>query len=66
MKSGRHWLAFADRDLEAAKALIENEYLANVVLFHRQQCIEKCFKAVLEENEMHVPKVHSVLFVCLL
>jgi hypothetical protein len=38
MKDGtKHWLAFADRDLEAARHLIENEYVANVVLFHCQQ-----------------------------
>lgn len=62
MKDGtKHWLAFADRDLEAARHLIENEYVANVVLFHCQQCIEKCFKAILEEHEIQVPKIHSVV-----
>jgi len=62
MKDGtRSWIAFADRDLEAAKSLLENEYVANVVLFHCQQCIEKCLKAILEEHEMQIPKIHSVV-----
>jgi len=62
MKDGtRSWIAFADRDLEAAKILLENEYVANVVLFHCQQCIEKCLKAILEEHGMQVPKIHSVV-----
>ncbi|UCF84377.1 MAG: HEPN domain-containing protein [Desulfobacteraceae bacterium] len=62
MKEGtKSWIAFADRDLEAAKSLLENEYIANIVLFHCQQCIEKCLKAILEEHEIQVPKIHSVV-----
>ena len=62
MKDGtKSWIAFADRDLEAAKSLLENEYVANVVLFHCQQCIEKCLKAIFEEHEIQVPKIHSVV-----
>ncbi len=62
MKDGtKSWIAFADRDIEAAKSLLENEYVANVVLFHCQQCIEKCLNAILEEHGMQVPKVHSVV-----
>jgi len=61
MRAGKHWIDFADRDLEAAKSLLENEYLSNVVLFHCQQCIEKCLKAILEENNIEVPKIHSVV-----
>jgi len=54
------WLEFASRDLEAARKLIDEEYLANIVLFHSQQCSEKCLKAILEEYEQNVPKIHSV------
>jgi len=62
MKDGtKSWIAFADRDLEAAKSLLGNEYVANIVLFHCQQCIEKCLKAILEEHEIQVPKIHSVV-----
>lgn len=62
MKDGaKAWIVFADRDLEAAKGLLANEYVANIVLFHCQQCIEKCLKAILEEHGEQVPKIHSVV-----
>jgi HEPN domain-containing protein len=32
-----------------------------VVAFHSQQCVEKCFKAMLEEHSQKVPKEHSTL-----
>jgi len=65
MKKGtEEWLEFAKRDLEAAKGLINNSYLANIVLFHSQQCIEKCFKAFLEEHGIKIPKIHSVVKLC--
>jgi HEPN domain-containing protein len=48
-------------DIAAAQKLLDNEYVANIVLFHCQQCVEKCLKAVLEENEIEVPKIHSVV-----
>jgi hypothetical protein len=35
MKDGtKSWMAFAHRDLEAAKSLLKNEYVANVVLLY--------------------------------
>ena len=62
MKSGtKLWLDFADRDLEAARLLVDNEYLSNTVLFHCQQCVEKCLKALLEDNHIPVPRIHNVL-----
>ena len=62
MKKGTtEWLEFANRDLEAARILLNSSYLANVVLFHSQQCIEKCLKAYLEENAIRIPKIHSVV-----
>lgn len=54
------WLEFAARDIEAARKLADDEYLANVVLFHSQQCVEKCLKAILEEYDQNVPKIHGV------
>jgi HEPN domain-containing protein len=54
-KATKSWLDFAHRDLEAAKILVDNEYVSNVVLFHSQQCVEKCLKALLEENGVPVP-----------
>ena len=62
MKVGtKSWIAFAHRDLEAAKILLNNEYVSNVVLFHCQQCVEKCLKAILEEHQIQIPKIHSVV-----
>lgn len=62
MKKGtKVWLDFADRDLQAARLLVDSEYVSNVVLFHAQQCVEKCLKAPLEENGVLVPHIHSVV-----
>jgi HEPN domain-containing protein len=62
MKRGaKVWLDFADRDLQAARLLVDDEYVSNVVLFHAQQCVEKCLKALLEENGVLVPHIHSVI-----
>ncbi len=58
--STKSWLELADRDLRAAQKLLEDEYLTNIVLFHCQQCIEKCFKALLEEADITPPKIHSI------
>ncbi len=35
--------------------------MTNIVAFHCQQCIEKSFKAVLEESGLDVPKVHDLI-----
>jgi HEPN domain-containing protein len=55
------WLDFAHRDLEAAKLLVDHEYVSNAVLFHSQQCVEKCLKALLEEADVPVPHLHSIV-----
>jgi len=60
-KGTNAWLDLAHRDLEAAKLLVDNEYVSNAVLFHAQQCIEKCLKALLEESGVEVPHIHSIV-----
>ena len=61
MKKGTQaWLEFADRDLEAARKLLDDEYIANIVLFHSQQCVEKSLKATLEEYGQKIPRIHGV------
>lgn len=60
-KSTSAWLELASRDIEAARKLLPEEYLANIVLFHTQQCIEKCMKSILEEKNLTVPKIHGVI-----
>jgi HEPN domain-containing protein len=60
-KATEAWLDFAHRDLEAAKLLVDHEYVSNAVLFHSQQCVEKCLKALLEEADVPVPHLHSIV-----
>ncbi len=60
-KATLQWLESAQMDLESVAQIIPLEHLTPVVAFHAQQCIEKCFKAVLEEHSQKVPKDHSTL-----
>ena len=57
----REWLKYSESDLKAAAKLLEEKSLTNIVVFHSQQAVEKCFKAILEENNQKVPKTHSLL-----
>lgn len=59
-RSAEAWLELAARDLEAAQLLVGNEYVANIVIFHCQQCVEKSLKALLEEAGGGVPRVHGI------
>ena len=36
-------------------------HLSHIVAFHAQQCVEKVFKAVLEEHKIEVPRIHSLV-----
>ncbi|MFQ5842630.1 MAG: HEPN domain-containing protein [Thermodesulfobacteriota bacterium] len=62
-KAAEAWLDFAHRDLEAAKLLVDHEYVSNAVLFHSQQCVEKCLKALLEEADVPVPHLHDAVYI---
>lgn len=53
------WLAAHD-DLTLIREIIHNETLSHLVAFHSQQAIEKTFKAVLEEFDGIVPKMHTL------
>lgn len=60
-KSTEGWIHFSKTDLDAAKSLLKNnDELSNIVLFHCQQCLEKIFKAVLENYAIRIPRVHSL------
>lgn len=48
-------------DLEVAEEIIDRENLTHMVAFHCQQAIEKSLKAVFEENEQVVPKIHDLI-----
>ena len=54
------WLSAANDDLVLIQEIIRNETLTHMVAFHAQQAIEKSFKALLEEREGVVPKIHTL------
>jgi HEPN domain-containing protein len=57
----KDWLTFAEDDLLAAKALAPDDRLSNLVSFHCQQCLEKCFKAVIEEMDKPFIRSHDLI-----
>lgn len=57
----KDWLTLAEDDLIAAKTLAHADRLTNLVSFHCQQCLEKCFKAMIEEQEKPSIKSHDLL-----
>lgn len=57
----KDWLIIAEDDLLAAKTLAHKERLTNMVSFHCQQCIEKCFKAIIEEQNKPFIKSHDLI-----
>lgn len=56
-----HWLDSARDDLILIEEIMDNEHLPHMVAFHSQQAIEKSIKAVLEEKESHVPRIHDII-----
>lgn len=56
----REWLKTASLDLETIRHLLNDERLTGQVAFHAQQAVEKSLKAVLDENGLTVPKIHSL------
>jgi HEPN domain-containing protein len=59
--ASKDWMNSAGDDLKVIEKIIDSDYLSNMIAFHSQQCIEKCFKAILEEKEMTIPKTHDLL-----
>ena len=60
-KLTEEWLKAAGDDLDVIERILDDAHLSHVVAFHAQQCIEKGFKAVLEEHEIEVPRIHSLV-----
>ncbi len=56
----REWLTRAADDLAAARVLLSQEELTNVVAFHTQQGVEKALKAAIEELDLGLVKTHSL------
>jgi len=57
----QQWLDFAKADLTACKSLLPNVEMTNIVTFHAQQAVEKCFKAIVDENGIKLIRVHTLL-----
>lgn len=57
----RDWLNAASTDLKAIVRLEGDQDLTGVLSFHAQQCIEKAFKAVLEEFGESSHKIHNLV-----
>ena len=60
-KFTKEWLRAAYDDLITIEEIIDNSFLTNIVAFHAQQCIEKSMKAIIEEEEINIPKIHKLL-----
>jgi HEPN domain-containing protein len=55
------WLDAAKNDLDVIDRIIEDAHLSHIVAFHAQQAVEKCFKALMEENAVDANKIHSLI-----
>ena len=69
MKSATtEWITKAEGDFLTAGRELRARKAPNydAVCFHAQQCAEKYLKAVLQENEKHIPKIHNLIELMLL
>jgi HEPN domain-containing protein len=57
----KDWLTAAEDDLIASGILAGDYRLTGLAIFHCQQCLEKCFKAVLEEKDELSIRSHDLL-----
>jgi HEPN domain-containing protein len=57
----QEWLRAANDDIVVIDEIVDNPLVTNLTAFHCQQCLEKCFKAILEEYDLRVPKIHSLI-----
>ncbi len=57
----QQWLSFAEKDLKSCSNNISDVSLTNIVAFHCQQTVEKCFKAIIDENGLRIKRTHSLL-----
>lgn len=59
--STQQWLDFAKADLINCERILEDEFLSAIVAFHSQQVVEKCFKALIEEKNLDIPRIHNLV-----
>lgn len=56
----QQWLDYAEADLLNCELIIHEVFLTNIVTFHSQKAIEKCFKAIVEDNGLKLERVHNL------
>ena len=59
-KFTKEWLIASNDDLLTIYEIKELEHLTHIVAFHAQQSVEKSLKALIEEYEIDVPKIHKL------
>ncbi|RLD62409.1 MAG: hypothetical protein DRJ05_00490 [Bacteroidetes bacterium] len=57
----KQWIEFAKADIICSRNSLSDEFLTNIVAFHSQQTVEKCFKAILEEKGIKLPRIHNLV-----
>lgn len=55
------WLKASSDDLLIIEKIIDIAHLSHMVAFHAQQSIEKSFKALIEEHQIEIPKIHKLV-----
>jgi len=61
-KQVESWIHFAEKDLEAAEAMLKDyNHLTNIIVFHCQQSVEKYMKAFLIGNNVPLIKTHDLI-----
>jgi len=55
----RQWIDYADQDEQSARLLLQS-HLYNPCLYHVQQSIEKCLKAVIVAQGLAFQRIHSI------
>ena len=56
----KEWLKSAYCDIRNIHYIVKDPFLTHMVAFHSQQVIEKSLKAVIENEENRIPKVHKL------
>ncbi len=56
----KEWLKSAYGDIRSIHYIVRDPFLTHMVAFHAQQAIEKSLKAVIENEENRIPRVHKL------
>ena len=56
----KEWIKAAYNDIVLLEEIKNNKHLTSILAFHSQQAIEKSLKALLVEQKVNIPKIHSL------